>query len=82
MAQRMVTFWLGTKTTLEGRNMIIFEGDFVRLWHNFNGSNYAWLRVVRIEPYDLCVLSNGATVCASDQYISEAKSADEFINGR
>ena len=62
--------------------MIIFEGDFVRLWHNFNGSNYAWLRVVRIEPYDLCVLSNGATVCASDQYISEAKSADEFISGR
>tara|TARA_R110000803_G_scaffold59941_1_gene119014 strand:- start:223 stop:465 length:243 start_codon:yes stop_codon:yes gene_type:complete len=77
MAQRVATFWLGTKTTLEGRNMIIFEGDFVRLWHNFNGSNYAWLRVVRIEPYDLCVLSNGATVCASDQYISEVKSAFE-----
>jgi hypothetical protein len=55
--------------------MIIFEGDFIQLWNNFNGSNDAWLRVVRIEPYDICVLSDGSMVCASDEYISAVKSA-------
>jgi len=73
----MATFWLGTQTTLEGCAMIIFEGDFVQLWDNFNGSNDAWLQVVTIEPYDICILSNGAMVCASDHYISAVKSAYE-----
>ena len=57
--------------------MIIFEGDFVQLHDNFDGHNDAWLRVVTIEPYDLCVLSNGVRVCASDHYISAVKSASE-----
>lgn len=73
----MVTLWLGTKTTLEGGAMIIFEGDFVQLHNNFGGGQYAWLQVVTIEPYDICILSNGAMVCASDQYISAVKSAFE-----
>ena len=77
MAQRMATLRLGTQTTLEGCAMIIFEGDFVQLWDNFNGSNDAWLQVVTIEPYDICILSNGAMVCASDHYISAVKSAFE-----
>ena len=73
----MATLRLGTQTTLEGVEMIIFEGDFVQLWDNFNGPNDAWLQVVTIEPYDICILSNGAMVCASDQYISAVKSAFE-----
>ena len=59
--------------------MIIFEGDFVQLHDNFDGHNDAWLRVVTIEPYDLCVLSNGVRVCASDQYISAVKSAVDSV---
>ena len=59
--------------------MIIFEGDFVQLHTNFGGCDEAWLEVVTIEPYDLCVLSNGVRVCASDQYISNVKSAVDSV---
>mgnify|MGYP003626230405 CR=1 FL=1 len=55
--------------------MIIFEGDFVQLHENFYGSNDEWLTVVKIEPYDICILSNGAVVCASDHYILTVRSA-------
>jgi hypothetical protein len=57
--------------------MIIFEGDFVQLHDNFDGYNDTWLQVVTIEPYDICVLSNGRFVCASDYYISAVKAAHE-----
>ena len=78
----MVTLWLGTQATLEGGDMIIFEGDFIQLHDNFDGYNDAWLQVITVEPYDICILSNGAMVCASDHYISAVKSANEFINGQ
>ncbi len=55
--------------------MIIFEGDFVQLHNNYGGCDDAWLQVVTIKPYDICVLANGATVCASEQYIFAVKSA-------
>ena len=54
--------------------MILFIGDFVRL-HN----SAQWLAVTDIEPYDICVLQNGARVCASDEYIAEAKSCIEYM---
>lgn len=57
--------------------MILFIGDYIRLKNNFYGSDLAWLRVDDIEPYDICVLSNGARVCAAEQYISGIKTANE-----
>ena len=54
--------------------MILFIGDFVRL-HD----EEEWLAVTDIEPYDICVLQNGIRVCASDEYIAEAKSSNEFM---
>ena len=54
--------------------MIVFIGDFVRLNDTDN-----WLEVTDIEPYDICVLQNGIRVCASDEYIAEAKSSNEFM---
>lgn len=53
--------------------MILFIGDFVRLHGMTN-----WLAVVDIEAFDICLLSNGIRVCASDEYIAEAKSSLEF----
>ena len=50
--------------------MILFIGDFVRL-HD----EQEWLAVTDIEPYDICVLQNGIRVCASEEYIAEAKSS-------
>ena len=57
--------------------MIIFEGDSVQLHENFYGSDDEWLTVVKVEPYDICILSNCAMVCASDHYILNARSASE-----
>ena len=54
--------------------MILFIGDFVRL-HDTDD----WVAVTDIEPYDICVLQNGIRVCASDDYIAEAKSCNEFL---
>ena len=54
--------------------MILFIGDFVRL-HD----EQEWLAVTDIEPYDICVLQNGIRVCASEEYIAEAKSCNEFM---
>jgi hypothetical protein len=54
--------------------VIVFIGDFVRLNDTDN-----WLEVTDIEPYDICVLQNGIRVCASDEYIAEAKSSNEFM---
>jgi hypothetical protein len=54
--------------------MILFIGDFVRL-HD----EEEWLAVTDIEPYDICVLQNGIRVCASEEYIAEAKSCNEFM---
>ena len=45
--------------------LILFVGDYVQLHNNFYGHNPEWLRITEIEPYDICLLSNGARVCAS-----------------
>ena len=53
--------------------MILFIGDFVRLHESKH-----WLEVTDIEPYDICVLQNNDRVCASSEYISEAKSKSQY----
>ena len=58
--------------------MIIFIGDYVQLRNNFHGDDSDWLRVDDIEVHDILVLSSGARVCASDDYIHKVKSEDEF----
>jgi hypothetical protein len=58
--------------------LILFVGDYVQLHHNFYGHNQEWLRITEIEPYDICVLSNGARVCASTEYIANVMSAIEY----
>ena len=55
--------------------MILFIGDFVRL-HD----EQEWLAVTDIEPYDICVLQNGIRVCASEEYIADAKSSNEYMD--
>jgi|TARA_R110001592_G_scaffold28662_4_gene104882 hypothetical protein len=58
--------------------MIIFKGDYIQLKYNFYGDNNEWFRVADIEVYDILVLSNGARVCASKDYLSDVKSHDEY----
>ena len=58
--------------------LILFIGDYVQLHNNFYGDDSEWLKVTDIEPYDICLLSNGARVCASPEYIADAKSINEY----
>lgn len=58
--------------------LILFIGDYVRLHDNFYGDDAEWLNICDIEPYDICVLSNGARVCASTEYIAGALSPIEY----
>ncbi len=58
--------------------LILFIGDYVQLHHNFYGDDSEWLSITDIEPYDICVLSNGARVCASTEYIASVLSAVEY----
>ena len=60
------------------KQLILFIGDYVRLHDNFYGDDSEWLNITDIEPYDICVLSNGARVCASAEYIAEALSPVEY----
>ena len=60
------------------KQLILFIGDYVQLHQNFYGENSQWLEIVDIEPYDICLLSNGIRVCASSEYISSAKSPIEY----
>ncbi len=60
------------------KQLILFIGDYVRLHNNFYGDDSEWLNITDIEPYDICVLSNGARVCASVEYIAEALSPVEY----
>ncbi len=54
---------------MENKLLILFVGDYIQLHNNFYGSDSDWLQVTGIEPYDICLLSNGARVCASREYI-------------
>jgi hypothetical protein len=54
--------------------MIIFEGDFVRLT-----GNQEWLEVVDIVDSMNIRLSNGFCVEATERYIGQVLSANEFL---
>ena len=58
---------------IKGNQMILFIGDFVRLHESKH-----WLEVTDIEPHDICVLQDGDRVCASSEYIAEAKSNSQY----
>ena len=64
------------------KQLILFIGDYVKLRENFYGPDSQWLKVIDVEPYDICLLSNGKynsiRVCASYQYIADAKSEMEW----
>jgi hypothetical protein len=58
--------------------LILFIGDYVQLHNNFYGDDAEWLNITDIEPYDICVLSNGARICASAEYIAGILSPIEY----
>lgn len=58
--------------------LILYIGDYVRLHNNFYGHDSDWLNITDVEPYDICVLSNGARVCASVEYIAGVLSPVEY----
>ena len=63
---------------MENKTMILFVGDYIQLHDNFYGSDSDWLQVIGIEPYDICLLSNGARVCASAEYIGAVLSESQY----
>ena len=58
--------------------LMVFVGDYVQLHDNFLGNDSEWLQVIDIEPYDLCLLSNGARVCASIEYVKALLSESQY----
>lgn len=62
----------------KSKQLILFIGDYIQLHENFYGNSSDWLNITDIEPYDICVLSNGARVCASTEYIAGVLSAIEY----
>ncbi len=58
--------------------LILFVGDYIQLHNIFFGSPSDWLKVVGIEPYDICVLSDGSRVCASSKYVKSVLSESEY----
>lgn len=58
--------------------LILFIGDYIQLHNNFFGNDSDWLNITNIEPYDICVLSNGDRVCASTEYIANVLSPIEY----
>ena len=58
--------------------LILFVGDYIQLHNNFFGSASDWLKVVGIEPYDICVLSDGSRVCASFEYVKSVLSESQY----
>ena len=63
---------------MSNQKLMLFVGDYVQLHDNFLGNDSEWLQVIEIEPYDICVLSNGARVCASSEYIKETLSEGQY----
>jgi hypothetical protein len=63
---------------MENKLLILFVGDYIQLHNNFYGSASDWLQVIGIEPYDICLLSNGARVCASREYIKAVLSDSQY----
>ena len=58
--------------------LILFVGDYIQLHDNFFASASDWLKVVGIEPYDICVLSDGSRVCASFEYVKSVLSESQY----
>jgi len=63
---------------MENKPMILFVGDYIQLHQNFYGQDSDWLQVIGIEPYDICLLSNGARVCASREYIKAVLTENQY----
>jgi len=53
--------------------MIVFKGDYVRMIGEF-----VWLEIVDVHAGDSITLSDGFNTIASDNFIAEVKSADEY----
>ena len=53
--------------------MIVFKGDYVRMIGEF-----VWLEIVEVHAGDSITLSDGFNTIASDNFIAEVKSADEY----
>ncbi len=53
--------------------MIVFKGDYVRMIGEF-----VWLEVVEVHDGDIITLSDGFNTIASDNFIAQVKSADEY----
>ena len=53
--------------------MIVFKGDYVRMIGEF-----VWLEIVEVHDGDIITLSDGFNTIASDNFIAEVKSADEY----
>jgi hypothetical protein len=64
--------------TAKARQLILFIGDYIQLHNNFLGDDSEWLQIIGIEPYDICLLSNGASVCASVEYIKAVLSESQY----
>lgn len=58
--------------------LILFIGDYIRLHNTFLGDDSEWLQIIGIEPYDICLLSNGARVCASVEYVKAVLSESQY----
>ena len=63
---------------MENKTMILFVGDYIQLHDNFYGSDSDWVQIIGVEPYDICLLSNGARVCASAEYIKAVLSESQY----
>lgn len=63
---------------MENKTLILFVGDYVQLHDNFYGNDSDWVQIIGIEPYDICMLSNGARVCASREYIKAVLSENQY----
>jgi len=53
--------------------MIVFKGDYVRMIGEF-----VWLEIVEVHDGDIITLSDGFNTIASDNFIAQVKSADEY----
>ena len=53
--------------------MIVFKGDYVRMIGEF-----VWIEIVDVHAGDSITLSDGFNTIASDNFIAEVKSADEY----
>lgn len=63
---------------MENKLLILFVGDYIQLHTNFYGLDSDWVQIIGIEPYDICLLSNGARVCASREYIKAVLSDSQY----